>query len=372
MQRILYIHDRPRWPEFTWDFTGLTTLLTSVSLDRGRLLGRMEALGFELRREAGLHVLTSDVVKTSAIEGEALDTEEVRSSIARKLGLDAAGFPKAGRAVEGIVDVMLDATREFRSPLTTERLFGWQAALFPTGRSGLRAITVGAWRTRGSGPMQIVSGSVGHETIHFEAMHADRLDSEMQRFLDWFEGPLETDPLLRAAIAHFWFVTIHPFEDGNGRIARAIADMALARADGIPDRFYSMSSQIEVERKQYRAQLESAQRGNVDITAWLEWFIACLGRAITNSDSLLSGVLQKGLFWRRIQDQSVNDRQRSVLNRMHDGFKGFMTTSKYATLAKCSTDTALRDIQDLVKRGILVQNEGVGRKTSYRLADAAG
>jgi Fic family protein len=217
--------------------------------------------------------------------------------------------------------------------------------------------------------MQVVSGAVGHETIHFEAPHADRLAAEMQRYLDWFNGPLETDPLLQAAIAHFWFVTIHPFDDGNGRIARAIADMALARADESPDRFYSMSSQIAFERKQYYAQLEWAQRGNVDITAWLEWFLACLGRAIKNADSLLSGVLQKGRFWQRIQNHAVNDRQRLILNAMLNGLKGFMTTSNYATLAKCSTDTALRDIQNLVKRGILLKNEGVGRKTSYRLAD---
>jgi Fic family protein len=370
MRRNLYIHERPQWPQFTWEEGGITALLAGVSRRQGRLLGKMEALGFELRSEASLQVLTSDVVKSSAIEGEALNPEEVRSSIARRLGLDAAGLPKAGRDVDGIVEMMVDATRAFQEPLTAERLFGWHSALFPTGRSGTHRITVGAWRTRDSGPMQVVSGPMGRETVHFEAPHADRLEAEMQRFIDWFNGPGVIDPLLKTAIAHLWFVTIHPFDDGNGRIARAIADMALARADGSKDRFYSMSSQIALERKEYYQQLEWAQRGTIDITVWLEWFLACLERAVTNADGLLSEVLQKGRFWRRIQHVTINDRQRTIINKMLNGFEGFMTTSKYATLAKCSGDTALRDIQGLVAQGVFVKNPGIGRKTSYRLADS--
>lgn len=329
----------------------------------------MESLGFQHRSEAGLRVLTSEVVKSSAIEGESLDPSQVRSSIARKLGLDAAGLPKPTRAVDGVVSMMIDATKKFSAPLTDERLFSWHAALFPSGRSGMQRIVTGSWRTKESGPMQVVSGSAGHETVHFEAPHADRLESEMRSFLDWFNGPPTSDPLVKAAIAHFWFVTIHPFEDGNGRIARAIADMALARADESAERFYSMSSQIEMERKDYYSQLEAAQRGNVDITAWLEWFLSCLGRSVANAETLMSGVLEKARFWQKFQQTPINDRQRRVLELMLDDFQGFMSTSKYAKLAKCSTDTALRDIQDLVKSGVLLQNRAGGRKTSYRLSD---
>jgi Fic family protein len=371
MRRILHIHDRPGWPDLTWEASGLTSTLASIGRHQGKLLGRMEALGFELRAEAGLQILTADVVKSSAIEGEALDPKEVRSSIARKLGLAAGGLPKPSRNVDGIVEMMLDATREFGAHLTAERLFAWHSALFPTGRSGMQRIAVGAWRTADTGPMQVVSGPVGRETVHFEAPHADRLESEMKRFLEWFNAPPAIDPLLVAGIAHLWFVTIHPFEDGNGRIARAIADMALARADGSQERFYSMSTQMELERKDYYQQLESAQRGNVDITAWLEWFLACLQRAVANADIQLAQVLQKARFWQSLQHVSLNDRQRKIVGKMLDGFEGFITTSKYAKIAKCSTDTALRDIQELVKLRVLVQNPGAGRKTSYRLADLA-
>jgi Fic family protein len=329
----------------------------------------MEALGFELRAEANLSVLTSEVVNSSAIEGETLNREEVRSSIARRLGLDVAGLPEPGREVEGVVEMTLDATQNFEAPLTNDRLFGWHASLFPTARSGMSRITVGAWRPKEAGPMKVVSGPIGREKVHFEAPGAERLESEMARFLEWVNSPPTIDPVLKAGIVHFWFVTIHPFEDGNGRIARAIGDMALSRADGTKDRFYSLSSQIEAERKEYYLQLEAAQRGNLDITQWLTWFLACLDRAIGNAEERLAIVLYKARLWQRINRRPVNNRQREVINRMLDRFEGFLTTSKYAKLAKCSQDTALRDIRELLERGIIVQNPGRGRSTSYRLAD---
>ncbi len=364
-----YLHERTDWPAFTWDGSAIAHELASIRHRQGRLLGRMEALGFDLRSEAGLAVLTSDVVKSSAIEGEKLDPNEVRSSLARRLGLDFAGLPRPSRDVEGVVEMLLDATRSAAAPLTQERLFGWHAALFPTGRSGLTRITAGAWRTAESGPMQVVSGPIGHERVHFEAPHARRLAAEMRRFLRDFESPSATDPVLRAGIAHLWFITIHPFEDGNGRIARAIADLALARADGTKERFYSLSSQLEAERKDYYSELERAQRGDLDITRWLAWFLGCLGRAIDGADGTLAAVLRKAKLWQRIQKRPVNERQRMVINRMLGDFVGVLTSSKYAKLAKCSSDSALRDIQELASRGILVKNEGGGRSTSYRLAE---
>lgn len=365
-----HIHEDAGWPDFAWDGESLATLLAEVRYKQGRLLGRMEALGFDLRSEAGLVVLTGDVVKSSAIEGEALDPNEVRSSIARRLGLATAGLPKPGRDVEGVVEMMLDATRNFDAPLTAERLLDWHASLFPTGRSGVRRITAGAWRTKEAGPMQVVSGPLGRETVHFEAPEADRLESEMSRFVEWFNKPPSTDPVLKAGIAHLWFVTVHPFEDGNGRIARAIADMALARADGTRERFYSMSSQIAAERKDYYRRLETAQRGDVDISRWLDWFLGCLGRAVDAAELTLATVLRKARVWQRISSGSINDRQRLVINRLLDGSKGYLSTSKYAKLARCSTDTALRDIRELVEQGILVKNSGGGRSTSYRLAES--
>jgi len=365
----IYLHERPDWPEFTWDASAIAHELAAIRHRQGRLLGRMEALGFDLRSEAGLAVLTSDVVKSSAIEGEKLDPNEVRSSLARRLGLDFAGLPRPSRDVEGVVEMLLDATRSSAAPLTQERLFGWHAALFPTGRTGLSRITVGAWRTAESGPMQVVSGPIGHERVHFEAPRAQRLEAEMRRFLRDFESPSATDPVLRAGIAHLWFITIHPFEDGNGRIARAIADLALARADGTKERFYSLSSQLEAERKDYYSELESAQRGDLDITRWLAWFLGCLGRAIDGADGTLAAVLRKGRLWQRLQKRPVNERQQTVINRMLGDFVGVLTSSKYAKLAKCSSDSALRDIQELAARGILVKNDGGGRSTSYRLAE---
>jgi Fic family protein len=364
----MLIHEHQNWPNFTWDVETLASKLADIRHRQGRLLGQMESLGFELKREASLNTLTSDVVKSSAIEGENLNPEEVRSSIARRLGMDIGGLVPAGRDVEGIVEMMLDATQQFSQPLTKDRLFDWHAALFPTGRSGMHKITVGDWRSVDAGPMQVISGPVGKETIHFEAPNADCLEEEMNSFLKWLDSEDDIDPVIKAGTAHFWFVTIHPFEDGNGRIARAIGDMALARADGTPDRFYSLSSQIESERKNYYNELERQQRATPDITCWLSWFLDCLGRAIGNAETALRNVLFKAQLWSKINQKPVNDRQRSIINRMlEDNFEGHMNTSKYAKLAKCSNDTALRDIQELKERSIFIQNPGGGRSTSYRL-----
>jgi Fic family protein len=364
-----YIHELRGWPTLTWNSDALASPLAVVRHNQGRLLGKLEALGFEVRSEASLTVLTSDVVKSSAIEGESLNADEVRSSIARRLGLDVAGLPKAGRDVEGIVEMMLDATRNFSEPLTTNRLFAWHASLFPTGRSGMTPIAVGQWRPADAGEMRVVSGPIGRERVHFQAPEVERVEAEMATFLAWFNGPNAIDPFLKAGIAHFWFVTIHPFEDGNGRIARAIADQALGQADRTHDRFYSMSSQIAAERKEYYQELEIAQRGDLDITRWLGWFLACLGRAIDGAEQALAAVLHKATLWQQINRRPVNERQRLVINRLLDDFKGFLTTSKYAKLAKCSPDTALRDIKELLGRGILLQNPSGGRSTSYRLGE---
>jgi Fic family protein len=367
----MYIHEKAGWPNFTWDREALADARAAVQRKHGRLLGKMEALGFDLRSEASLLTLTSDVVKSSAIEGEKLDPAEVRSSIARKLGLDVGGLPKARRNVEGVVEMMLDATRGHADPLTKERLFGWHASLFAKPARRTRS-TIGAWRTGASGPMRVVSGAIGREKVHFVAPDAARVESEMVAFLAWFNAPAALDPGLEAGIAHFWFVTIHPFADGNGRIARAIADMALARADGSKERFFSMSSEIEAERKDYYRELEAAQRGSLDLTRWLTWFLGCLERAIDAAGQSLASVLDKARFWQWINARPVNERQRLVINQMLNGFEGFLSTSKYAKLAHCSTDTALRDIGELVERGILLRNPGAGRSTSYRLARLEG
>lgn len=341
--------------------------LAEVRHRHGRLSGKMEMLGFALREEASLNALSSDVVKSSAIEGERLDLDEVRSSIARHLGIDRGGLMPSSRHVDGIVEVLLDATQHYRKPLTEVRLCGWHAALFPSGFSGLTPIVVGVWRPPSAGEMQVVSGAYGRAKIHFEAPSAERLEQEMSAFLAWFAKPQVIDPIIKAAIAHFWFVTIHPFEDGNGRIARAIADMALAQADKSSQRFYSMSAQIEAERKTYYDELERQQRGSLDITPWLSWFLACLGRAMVRAEEGLQDVMHKARVWQQLQPCAVNERQRSVLNRMLGEFEGYMNTSKYAKMAKCSSDTALRDIRALVAWGVLVQNPAKGRSTSYRL-----
>lgn len=367
----MYVHDNPGWPSLAWDEAALADARAAVRQKHGRLFGRMEALGFDLRSEASLLTLTSDVVKSSAIEGENLNPDDVRSSIARKLGLDAGGLPKSGRNVDGVVAMMLDATRNFTTPLTKERLFGWHASLFGKRTAGGR-IKVGQWRTGESGPMQVVSGAMGKETVHFEAPNAARVEAEMSRFFEWYNGQSSTDPMFKAGVAHFWFVTIHPFGDGNGRIARAIADLALARADETKDRFYSMSAQIEAERKDYYRELEAAQRGSLDITRWLMWFLGCLERALDAAEQALASVLYKARFWLWLNERPVNERQRVVINRMLSGFEGLLTSSKYATLAKCSPDSALRDIQELLARGILLRNPGGGRSTSYRLASLDG
>lgn len=369
MRRIRYIHERAGWPEFTWDGAAIGTLAADVRHRQGRLLGRMEGLGFELRREASVATLTVDVVKSSAIEGERLDPAQVRSSVARRLGMDVGGMPRASRDVDAVVEMMLDATQRFGEKLTAERLYGWHAALFPTGRSGVHEITVGAWRTGVRGPMQVVSGPIGREKVHFEAPEAGRLGVEMRRFLKWFGGKPACDSLVFAGIAHLWFVTIHPFEDGNGRIARAITDMALARSDGSKDRFYSVSAEIEREKMRYYDELESQQKSGLDITPWLGWFLGCVGGALDASERGLDSVLRKARVWERVNRRPVNERQRTVINLMLGDFEGFLNTSKYGKLAKCSSDTALRDIQELVARGILVQNAAGGRSTSYRLSD---
>ena len=366
----MWIYEHQNWPNYTWDAERLSQKLSDTRHRQGRLLGKMESIGFELRNEATLNTLTSDVIKSSAIEGEILDPKEVRSSIALRLGINIAGLVPTSRNVEGIVEMMLDATQRFSKPLTKERLFDWHAALFPTGRSGMHPIIVGNWRTIDTGPMQVISGPIGREKIHFEAPRADKLEKEMSKFLDWFENHNDIDPVLKAGIAHFWFVTIHPFEDGNGRIARAIADMALARADRIADRFYSLSTQIEFERKDYYNQLEKQQRSTPEISGWLEWFLSCLGRALSRADKTLSNVLFKADLWKKIANYSINNREKLIINQMlEDGFEGYINTSKYARLAKCSNDTALRDIQNLKSLGIFIQNSAGGRSTSYRLSD---
>ena len=367
--KLMWIHEQPKWPCFTWDSQKLSPKLAALRHRQGRLLGRLEGLGFDLRSEASLNALTSDVVTSAAIEGESLNSEEVRSSIARRLGMDVAGLPPASRAVEGMVEMMLDATQRYAEPLTEDRLFGWHAALFPIGRSGLRRITVGGWRPAEADPMQVVSGPMGKETVHFQAPSGDSVEKEMRRFLCWFDEEGKLDPVLKAGVAHLWFITVHPFEDGNGRIARAITDMALARADASPDRFYSLSTQIEAERKDYYDQLQAQQRDSLDITGWLEWFLACSDRALTHADTMLASVLLKANIWKQLKKGPVHERQKLVINRMlQPDFKGFMNTSKYAKLAHCSPDTALRDIQDLLEKGVLVNNSGGGRSTSYRLA----
>ncbi len=363
----MYIHELQDWPRFSWNRAQLAERLAAVRHRQGRLIGHMEALGFHLRQEAILQTLTADVLKSSEIEGEKLDAEHVRSSIARRLGMDIGALRPADRNVEGIVEMMLDATRHYDQPLTAERLFAWHAALFPTGRSGMTRIRAGAWRDDSTGPMEVVSGPAGKERVHFRAPPAPRLDGEMKAFLDWFSSAGEIDPVLKAGLAHLWFVTIHPFDDGNGRVARAIADMALARSENSQQRFYSMSAQIRQERNAYYDILEEIQKGQMDITPWMEWFVGCLGRAIDYAQTTLAAVLAKARFWDSIAGFAINDRQRLVLNRLLDGFEGKLTTSKYAKLAKCSQDTALRDILPLLKRGILVRNPEGGRSTSYVL-----
>src|SRR6185437_1732607 len=330
----IYIHERKGWPGFHWDPARISARLLDVRHRQGRLTGRMEGLGLQLRAEAVLNSLTEEVLKSSEIEGETLDRNQVRSSIARRLGLDIGGLTPADRDVEGVVEMMLDATQGYDKPLTSRRLFDWHAALFPTGRSAMSKIRAGAWRDDAHGPMQVVSGPIGKERVHYEAPAADRVRDEMRRFVEWFEKDHSSDLVLKAGVAHLWFVTIHPFDDGNGRIARAIADMVLARSQDSPQRFYSMSAQIRQERKAYYEIVEATQKGDLDITRWLDWFLECLGRAFNRA--ILATVLSKGRFWERFAQTEFNKRQRDIVNRLLNGFEGKLTTSKWAKLAKCS------------------------------------
>ncbi len=373
MRRKNYIYSRHGWPDFQWNRDEIAAPLAAARHEQGRLIGHMEALGFGLQREAVLETLTEDVVKSSEIEGETLDVDQVRSSIARRLGMDAGGLKPSDRDVEGIVELMLDATRHYDQPLTAERLLSWHASLFPTGRAGMRRIRVGGWRDDRSGPMQVLSGPIGRERVHFEAPPAGRVDREMHVFLGWLNRDADDntlDPVLRAGLAHLWFVTIHPFDDGNGRIGRAIADLALARSEHSPQRFYSMSAQIRQERAAYYRILEQTQRGSLDVTLWLDWFLACLRRAVENAQNTLASVLSKARFWETIRDTPINDRQRVMINRLLEGFEGKLTTSKWAKLTKCSQDTALRDVLQLVDHGVLVRNPEGGRSTSYALINS--
>ena len=363
-----FIYEDSTWPRFQWSREKLAEQLVVVHIEQGRLLGRVEALGFKLRQEAVLETLTGDVLKSSEIEGERLDAGQVRSSVARRLGMDIGGLKPVDRNVEGVVEMMLDATRHYEKPLTVERLFAWHASLFLTGRNGMRTIRVGGWRDDSSGGMQVVSGLVGREHVHFQAPAANRLDAEMKGFFEWFNGNEEYDWVVRAGVAHLWFVTLHPFDDGNGRIARDISDMALARSEGSSQRFYSMPAQIRHERAAYYDALERTQKGGMEITPWMRWFLGCLGRAIEGAQGALGPVLAKARSWESVADFHLNERQRLVLNRLLDGFEGKLTTSKWAKLAKCSHDTALRDIAALVEGGILVRNPEGGRSTSYALS----
>jgi Fic family protein len=364
----VYIYQRKEWPDFFWDQARIAPRLAEVRHHQGRLLGRMEGMGFKLQAEANLQTLTLDVLKSSEIEGENLDADQVRSSIARRLGMDIAGLIPADRHVEGIVEMMVDATQNYPAPLTDDRLFSWHAAMFPTGRSGMQKIVVGNYRDNSKeDPMQVVSGPMGKENVHFQAPDSDLLAKEMTKLVQWFNSTTDIDPVLKAAIAHLWFVTIHPFDDGNGRIARAITDLQLSRADQSAQRFYSMSSQIRIERKEYYDVLEKTQKGTLDITEWLNWFLICLDRALTGTDKTLGAVMEKARFWDRYSATSLNDRQRVMLNLMLDGFDGKVTSSKWAKITKTSQDSAVRDVNDLLRRGIIVKEPGGGRSTSYIL-----
>lgn len=370
----LYIWQAPDWPRWRYDLAALAEPMARVSHAQGLLLGRLADIGFGLRDEACLAALTDDVLKTSEIEGEHLNVASVRSSIARRLGVDIGSLAPVDRHVEGVVDMVLDATSNSAQPLTTERLFAWHAALFPTGYSGLGKISTGTWRDDAHGPMQVVSGPVGRQKVHYEAPPAQYLASEMDRFLSWLNDPKATEPvLIRAGLGHLWFVTLHPFDDGNGRIARAIGDRLLARADGSPQRFYSLSAQIQRERKAYYDMLERTQKGTLEITEWFLWFFQMLDEAVNHAHRMLDAVLVKARFWQRQQGTALNARQIKVLNRLLNGFEGKLTTSKWAALAKCSSDTALRDINELLEGGVLQRSESGGRSTSYELkTDSSG
>ncbi len=363
----IYIYQYSDWPKFKWDSKSILIPLSNVRHLQGKLIGQMETLGFKLRNEAVLETLTIEVIKTSEIEGQILDLNQVRSSIARRLGIEVSGLVPSDRNVDGVVEMMLDATQDYKKTLTTDRLFGWHSALFPSGRSGMYKIIVGNWRNDSTGPMQVVSGALGKEKVHFEAPPAKTIGNEMKSFLSWFNKVSDQDLVLKSAIAHIWFLTIHPFEDGNGRIARALSEMLLARSDETPQRFYSMSSQIRAERKDYYNILEKTQKGTLDITEWLVWYLKCLADALKSSDIILSKVLYKHRFWIKYSSETLNNRQILLINKLLDNFTGQLTTSKWAKIAKCSQDTALRDIQDLINKKILQKNSSGGRSTNYEL-----
>ena len=364
-----YIWQANDWPNWRFDLAVLAGPMAEVSRAQGLLMGRLADVGMALRDQASLAVLTEDVIKTSEIEGEHLNVESVRSSIARRLGVDIGAMAPVDRHVEGVVEMVLDATAHCTEPMTQERLFGWHAALFPNGYSGLSKITVAGWRNDASGPMQVVSGPIGRQRVHFEAPPAGQLEAETSRFLDWLNSDSNAPALLKAGLGHLWFVTLHPFDDGNGRIARAIGDLLLARADGSPQRFYSLSAQIQRERKAYYEILERTQKGSLDVTEWLVWFIDALHRAVDQAQHTLEGVLTKARFWRHWDAMPLNERQVNLLNRLLDGFDGKLTSSKWAAIAKCSPDTALRDINDLLARGVLRKSDSGGRSTSYVLSE---
>lgn len=362
-----FIHQQDHWPEFTWNSDDFVSLLSEARNQQGRLIGKMETLGFDLRNEAFLDTLTLDVIKSSEIEGEFLNPDQVRSSIARKLGIEIAGSIASDRNVEGVVEMMLDATQNCFEPLTADRLFDWHAALFPTGRSGMHKITVADWRKDTTGPMQVISGAMGKEKVHFQAPDSELLEKEMDQFLAWFNRNKTIDLVIKAAVAHLWFVTIHPFDDGNGRITRALTDMLLAQSDKSNQRFYSMSAQIRMERKQYYELLEKTQKGDLDITNWIIWFLSCLINALKSTDTVLTKVLFKAGFWQKHTNTAINDRQKKLLNKLMDGFDGKLTSSKWAKIAKCSKDSAIRDINDLIEKGILQKEAAGGRSTNYEL-----
>lgn len=364
---MMYIYQNVEWPKFIWDNDRLLSTLSSVRNLQGRIIGKMEAIGFNLRNEAVLETLTLDVIKSTEIEGEILNPDQVRSSVAKRLGLDIGALDNSDRNIDGIVDLIMDATRNCNEPITSDRLFGWHAALFPTGRSGLYKISVGTWRDDSTGPMQVVSGAMGKERVHYKAPDSGIIQTEMAKFMDWLNSNTDIEPVLKAAIAHLWFVTLHPFEDGNGRIGRALTDLLLARADGSTQRFYSMSSQIRIERKSYYDILEATQKGGLDVTNWLSWFLRCLMDALISSDTILAKVLFKAHFWEGQSTTALNDRQRLMINKMLDGFDGKLTSSKWAKITKCSQDTAIRDIQDLISKKILRKEASGGRSTNYEL-----
>ena len=364
--KSIYIWQQTDWPDFTWDDAKLSYKLGRVRGLQGRLVGRMSALGFDLKNSAMLDALTADITKSSEIEGEILNVDQVRSSVARHLGIEIEGLPEADRYIDGVVQVMIDATQNYMQPLTAERFFNWHAALFPTGRSGVYKIAVADWR-QGAEPMQVISGAMGKEKIHYQAPDSDHVPYQMKLFLEWVNGNQKIDPVLKAAIAHLWFVTIHPFDDGNGRISRTITDLFLARADEMPHRFYSMSAEIRKQRKRYYEMLEKTQKGSLDITNWLEWFLDCLEAALLDTEKSISTILQKAAFWDKYRLVSMNERQIKMVNLFWDGFDGKLTSSKWAKITKCSPDTALRDIQDLITKGVFRKTDEGGRSTNYEL-----